>query len=68
MRGSRIEEGRMIEKLRMSWRSYREKMRQQQIDHALYKAGGGDRFGDGGGSDGDPLKKGQSPSVGGGGP
>ena len=33
----------MIEKLQASWRSYREKRRQYQIERALYKArGGGD--------------------------
>jgi hypothetical protein len=30
----------VIEKLRTSWRSYREKRRQYQIERALYKAGG----------------------------
>jgi hypothetical protein len=30
----------MNEKLRTSWRSYREKRRQYQIERALYKAGG----------------------------
>jgi hypothetical protein len=30
----------MIERLRASWRSYREKRRQYQIERALYKATG----------------------------
>ena len=30
----------VIEKLRTSWRSYRDKRRQYQIERALYKAGG----------------------------
>jgi hypothetical protein len=30
----------VIEKLRTSWRSYREKRREYQLERALYKAGG----------------------------
>jgi hypothetical protein len=55
----------MIEKLRASWRSYREKRRQYQIERALYKAGGG---GDArhGGFDGEAAKGDGIPPITGG--
>ena len=53
----------MIEKLRKSWRSYREKRRQYQIERGLYKSGGrGVRY-----RDGTPVKPDDLSNIHGGG-
>ena len=55
--------GGVIEKLRTSWRSYREKRRQNQIERALYKSGGrGPRY-----RDGKPVKSDDLSNIHGGG-
>jgi hypothetical protein len=47
----------VIEKLRTSWRSYREKRRQYQVERAVYKAGGGRDAQHGGAEGGVPKKR-----------